>query len=56
MNFGSKLHPLECTPGFSKIRSSNLVFNPTWPSFKLDLNFTNINILTKFQVDQNCVL
>ena len=46
MNSGSKLCFLECTQGFSKILPSALVFDPTWPSFKLDLDFMMINILT----------
>ena len=35
MKFGSKQSPLECAQCFSKIRPSDLVFDPTWPSFKL---------------------
>ena len=35
MNFGSKLWPLEFTQGFSAIWPSDLVFDPTWPSFVL---------------------
>ena len=48
MNFELKLCPLECTQGFSKISSSNLVFDPTWPNFKLDLDIMMINFLTQF--------
>ena len=48
MNFESKLCPLECTQGFFKIWPSDLVFDPTWPSFKLDLDIMMINILTNF--------
>ena len=33
-----KLCPLECTQGFTKIWPSDLVFDPTWPSLKLDLD------------------
>ena len=49
MHFGLQLCSLECTQGFSLIRPSNLGFNPTCPSFKLNLDITGINILTKFQ-------
>ena len=48
MNFESKLFPLECTQDFSKIWPSDLVFDPTWPSFDLDLDIMIINILTYF--------
>ena len=46
MNFGSKLCLLETTQGFSKIWPSDLVFDPTWPSFELDLDIMIIIILT----------
>ena len=49
MNFGSKLCLQETTQGFSKIWPSELVFDPTWPSFELDLDIMIIIILTKFQ-------
>ena len=47
MKTGSKLCPVECTQlqGFSKIWPSDLVHNLTWPSLKLPLDFTQINIL-----------
>ena len=48
MNYGSKLCPLEFTQGFSIIRPSDLVFDPTCPSFKFDLDIMGINILIKF--------
>ena len=48
MNLWSKLRPLECTQGFSKIWPGDLVFDPIWGSFKLDLDVLMINILTKF--------
>ena len=51
MNFGWKLCPLERTQGFSKIWPSDLVFDPTWPSFELGLDFIKTNILTKFHKD-----
>ena len=48
MNFESKLCPLECTQGFSKIWPSDLVFEPKWPSFELNLDIMIISILIKF--------
>ena len=48
MNFRSKLCPLEGTEGFSKIWPSDLVFDLTWPSFKIDQDIMMINIVTKF--------
>ena len=45
MNFESKLCPLECTQGFSKIWPSDLVFDPTWTSFEFDLDIMMINIM-----------
>ena len=48
MNFGSSLCLLERTHGFSKIGPSDLVFDPTWPSFKPDLDIMMINFLTQF--------
>jgi len=38
---------------FSKIWPGDLVFDPTWPIFKLGLDNVKTNILTKF--DQNWV-
>ena len=49
MKTGSKLCPLECTQEFTKIWSSDLVLNLTWPSPKLPLDFIEINFLKKFQ-------
>ena len=46
MNFESKLCPLERTQGYSKIWPSDLVFDPTRPSFELDQDIMIINILT----------
>ena len=46
MTVESKQCPLECKQGFSKIWPSNLVFDPTWPSLKSDLDIKTINILT----------
>ena len=51
MKIGSKLCPLECTDGFTKISPSDLVFDPTWPIFYSGLYFIKMNILTKFHED-----
>ena len=48
MTFETKLCSLEGTLGFSKVWPSDIVFDPTWPSFELDLDLMMINILTKF--------
>ena len=42
-----KMWRLELTQGFCKIWPSDLVFDPTWPIFKLVRDFINKNILTK---------
>ena len=46
-----KMWPLEWTQAFSMIWPSDLLFDLTWPNFKLDRDFVRNNILTKFQVD-----
>ena len=51
MKIGAELCPLECIHGFTTIRTSDLVFNPTWPIFIFDPAFIMINILTKFHED-----
>ena len=48
MTTGLKMWPLEGTHGFSNIWPSDLVFDPTWPIFKLVGDFIKTNILTKF--------
>ena len=48
MTIGLKMWPLECTQVFSKIRSSDLVFDPTQLIFTLIPDFIKANILTKF--------
>jgi len=45
--------PLECKQEFPKIWPGNLVFDPTWPIFELDLDIVKTNILTKFY--KNCI-
>ena len=42
---------LECQKGISLTWSSDLVFYPRWPNFKLVWDFITTNILTKFQVN-----
>ena len=51
MKIGSKMWPLLCSQGFQIIWPSDLVFDPTWPRFELDLDFIETNILTKFHED-----
>ena len=48
MIIGVKMWPLEHTQGFSKIWPSDLVFDLTWPIFKLIQDFIKTNILTMF--------
>jgi len=43
--------PLECSKAFSMIRTGDLLFDPTWPSFETDQDFVKDIILTKFEVD-----
>ena len=46
-----KMWPLECSQGFSLIWPIDLVFDPTWSIFELDLAFIKTNILTNFYDD-----
>ena len=48
MTFETKLSTLECRQDFFKIWPRNLVFDQTWPGFKLDLDIMMIDILTQF--------
>ena len=43
--------PLECEQGFPLIWPGDLVFDPTWPSFKLDLEIIKTKILGKIHDD-----
>ena len=43
MNLWSNMGPLEYTQGFSEIWPSDLVFDPTWPSFKIFLDMMMFN-------------
>ena len=51
MMTGCKLLPLVCPQGFPIIYACDLVFDPKWPSFELDLELIGLNILTKFHDD-----
>ena len=46
-----KMWPLECLQGFPLIWPGDLVFDPRWPSFKLDLKIIKTNILSKIHDD-----
>ena len=46
-----KCWPLECQQGFLLIWPGDLVFDPKWPSFKLDLEITKTNMLSKIHDD-----
>ena len=48
MKIGQKLWSLECSQGFSMIWPTDLVFDPTLPIFKLDLDIVKMIILSKF--------
>jgi hypothetical protein len=48
----SKLRPPECRQAFIITWPSDLVFKVTWPSFELDLDIIEINILTKLEEDR----
>ena len=47
-----KMWPLQHIQGFSKIWPRDLVFDPTWPNFKIVRDFIKTNILTKFNEDR----
>ena len=51
MMIGPKLWPLECSQGFSMIRPTDLVFDPTWPIFELDRDIVKMIILSKSDDD-----
>ena len=48
------MRPLECQQGFPLIWTGNGVFDPMWPSFKLDLEIIKTNILSK--TDNDCFI
>ena len=52
MRIWSKMWPLECSQGFPLIWPHDLLFHPTWPSFKRILVFIETNILTMFDENQ----
>ena len=47
-----KIWSLEHTQSFSKVWASDLVLDPTWPTFKLIRDFMKTNILTNFHDNQ----
>ena len=46
-----KMWPLEWKQGFPLIWPGDLVFDPRWPSFELDLEIIKTNILSKIPDD-----
>ena len=46
-----KLWPLECSQCLSMIWPTDLVFDTTWPIFKLDRDIVKMTILSKFYDD-----
>ena len=48
MKTETKLWPLESEQGLKEIWPSDLVFDPTWPIFKLDLDIIKTNILVEY--------
>ena len=51
MIIASKMWPLECSQDFLLVWPGDLVFDPTWPSFKPDLEIIKTNILSKIHDD-----
>ena len=51
MKISWKIWPLERSQGFYIFRPTDLVFDPTWPSFELDLDIIKVNILNNFHED-----
>ena len=51
MIIASKMWPLEWLQGFLLVWPGDLVFDPTWPSFILDLEIIKTNILSKIHDD-----
>ena len=58
MMIGPKLWPLECSQCFSMIWPTDLVFDPTWPIFKLDWDTCHDDHSEHvwWWLDQNCGL
>ena len=48
MKIETKMWPLESEQRLKEIWPSDLVFDPTWPIFKPDLDIKKKNILVKF--------
>ena len=51
MLIASKMWPLEWQQDFPVIWPGDLVFDPKWPSFELDLEIIKTNILSKIHDD-----
>ena len=51
MKVGSQMWPLVCSQGFHIIRTSDLVFDPTWRIFEFDRDFIEAIILSKICED-----
>ena len=51
MMIASKMWPLKCSQGFPLIWPGDLVFDPKWPIFKLDLEIIMANILSSIYDD-----
>ena len=51
MMIASKMWQLECKQGFPLIWPVDLVFDPKWPSFKLDQENIKANNLSKIHDD-----
>ena len=56
MTIGSKLCPLECTYGFTKIWPSDLGFDPMWPICHGRIYWTYIYNQTKYEPNPSCDL
>ena len=51
MTIASKMWPVEGKQGFLLIWPGDLVFDPKWPSFKLDIEILKTNMLSKIHDD-----
>ena len=52
MKFGHEMWLLQCLQGFSFFWANDLVIYPAWPSFELDRDIIETNLLTNFHEDQ----
>ena len=51
MTIALKMWPLECQQGFPLIWPNDLMFDPKWPNFELDLEILKRNILSNIHDD-----